>query len=145
MIFFQVGTVAAARQAVRDGADAVVCQGVDAGGHQFVGGAGVVSLVVEVGDMLEAKGGREVVVVAAGGIVDGRGVAAALALGELFLCCACLLLRLCVPGLLFFFFAPVGVEKGRDADGWIGAEAVVMGTRVGLLACSFGLPVVVLT
>jgi nitronate monooxygenase len=92
IVVFQVGTVASARQAVLDGADLLVVQGVDAGGHQFAGGAGVVSLVPEVGDMLsslEGVGGREVAVVAAGGIVDGRGVAAALALGE----CPCALFR----------------------------------------------------
>ncbi|KAK4126706.1 inosine monophosphate dehydrogenase [Parathielavia appendiculata] len=88
VVMFQVGTVAAARQAARDGVDVLVCQGVDAGGHQFAGGAGVVSLVPEVVDMLAQEreelglGEREVVVVAAGGIVDGRGVAAALALGK---------------------------------------------------------------
>ena len=84
IVFFQVGTVAAARQAARDGADVLVAQGADAGGHQFAhGGAGVVSLVPEVVSMLEREfAGREApLVVAAGGIVDGRGVAAALALG----------------------------------------------------------------
>lgn len=87
-VAFQVGSVAAARQAARDGADVLVVQGADAGGHQSAfecGGAGVVSLVPEVVDMLEAEfpaAPREVAVVAAGGIVEGRGVAAALALGE---------------------------------------------------------------
>lgn len=80
---YQVGTVASARQAVRDGADIVVAQGVDAGGHQFASGAGIVSLVPEVVEMVEREfPGREVVVIAAGGISDGRGVAGALALGE---------------------------------------------------------------
>lgn len=82
-VFVQVGTVDAARRAVGDGADVVVAQGVDAGGHQFARGAGVVSLVPEVRSMLDDEfGGREVALLAAGGIVDGRGVAAALALGE---------------------------------------------------------------
>jgi nitronate monooxygenase len=103
VVVWQVGSVKAAGEAVfpfgfgsgssvgggggkgegNKGADVLVVQGVDAGGHQFAGGAGVVSLVPEVGDMLEreGRGGGEVVVVAAGGIVDGRGVAAALALG----------------------------------------------------------------
>ncbi|KAK3316705.1 FMN-dependent 2-nitropropane dioxygenase [Apodospora peruviana] len=83
MVMFQVGTVAAARQAARDGADIIIAQGVDAGGHQFASGAGVVSLVPEVVAMLGEPEfvGREIVVVAAGGISDGRGVAAALALG----------------------------------------------------------------
>ncbi|KAJ6440441.1 2-nitropropane dioxygenase [Purpureocillium lavendulum] len=83
-VFVQVGNVAAAREAVRDGADVVVCQGVDAGGHQFTKGAGVVSLVPEVRAMLareEEFRGREVAVLAAGGIVDEAGAAAAMALG----------------------------------------------------------------
>jgi nitronate monooxygenase len=101
VVMFQVGTVASARQAVRDGADVLVVQGCDAGGHQFAGGAGVVSLVPEVVDMLEGEeegGSGKVVVVAAGGIVDGRGVAAALALGEFF---SLGKLIVCVVGCLF--------------------------------------------
>ncbi|KAK4100029.1 hypothetical protein N658DRAFT_525035 [Parathielavia hyrcaniae] len=48
VVMFQVGTVAAARQAVLDGADVLVCQGVDAGGHQFAaGGAGVFTVAEE--------------------------------------------------------------------------------------------------
>ncbi|KAH8653697.1 2-nitropropane dioxygenase [Xylariales sp. PMI_506] len=81
-VVVQVGTVAAARQAVTDGADVVVAQAADAGGHQFVNGSGLVSLVPEVADMLaEEFPDREVALWAAGGIADGRGVAAALALG----------------------------------------------------------------
>ncbi|KHN96938.1 2-nitropropane dioxygenase, NPD [Metarhizium album ARSEF 1941] len=81
-VFVQVGNVAAAREAVRDGADAIVCQGIDAGGHQFRRGAGVVTIVPEAREMLErAPRGSEVCVLAAGGIVDGRGLAAAMALG----------------------------------------------------------------
>ncbi|KAH7041457.1 2-nitropropane dioxygenase [Microdochium trichocladiopsis] len=88
-IAVQVGTVEAARQAVADGADIIVAQGVDAGGHQFASGAGIVSLVPEIADMLSSMtedgrsdgGTREIALWAAGGIVDGRGVAAALALG----------------------------------------------------------------
>lgn len=82
-VFVQVGSVGAARRAVADGADVVVAQGVDAGGHQFARGAGVVSLVPEVRSMLDEEfAGRDVALLAAGGIVDGSGVAAALALGE---------------------------------------------------------------
>ncbi|ATY61496.1 Aldolase-type TIM barrel [Cordyceps militaris] len=81
-VFVQVGNVAAAREAVADGADVVVCQGTDAGGHQFRRGAGVISLVPEVRRMLEDEfADRDVALVAAGGIVNGKGVAAALALG----------------------------------------------------------------
>jgi len=81
-VFIQVGSVGAARQAVKDGADVIVAQGVDAGGHQYAKGAGVISLVPEVRSMLDEEfAGKEVGLVAAGGIVDGRGLAAALALG----------------------------------------------------------------
>ena len=102
-IAVQVGSVAAAREAARYGADVIVAQGADAGGHQFARAAGVVSLVPEIVDMLreeEFDGGgvewgegqeegegegkkrrKEIAVWAAGGIADGRGVAAALALG----------------------------------------------------------------
>ncbi|KAI1759175.1 FMN-dependent 2-nitropropane dioxygenase [Hypoxylon sp. FL1150] len=81
-VVVQVGTVAAARDAARHGADIIVAQGVDAGGHHCVHGAGVVCLVPEISDVLrEEFPEKEIAVWAAGGIADGRGVAAALALG----------------------------------------------------------------
>lgn len=81
-VVVQVGNVAAAREAARDGADVIVAQGVDAGGHQWASGAGIVSLVPEVVDMLRDEfPDREIAVWAAGGIADGRGVVASLALG----------------------------------------------------------------
>lgn len=81
-IVVQVGSVAAARDAATHGADIIVAQGIDAGGHQWASGAGIVSLVPEIADMLRDEfPDREIPVWAAGGIVDGRGVAAALALG----------------------------------------------------------------
>jgi nitronate monooxygenase len=83
-VFVQVGNVAAAREAIRDGADVLVCQGIDAGGHQFRRGMGVVSLVPEAIDMLEAEfADADVAIFAAGGIANARGVAAAMALGEI--------------------------------------------------------------
>lgn len=82
-VFVQVGTVAAAREAVLDGADVIVAQGVDAGGHQFAAGAGVISLVPEVRALLDGEfAGREVALVAAGGIADSSAVVAAIALGK---------------------------------------------------------------
>ncbi|KAF4126285.1 nitronate monooxygenase [Geosmithia morbida] len=81
-VFVQVGNVRAAREAARDGADVIVCQGTDAGGHQFRAGMGVISLVPSVRRMLAAEfPDRKVAVLAAGGIVNGDGVAAAMALG----------------------------------------------------------------
>jgi nitronate monooxygenase len=83
VVFVQVGNVSVAREAVKDGADVLVTQGVDAGGHQFRQGSGIVSLVPEVSDMLNREfPDRGISIVAAGGIADGRGVAGALALGK---------------------------------------------------------------
>ncbi|KAF3393889.1 hypothetical protein F1880_005483 [Penicillium rolfsii] len=81
-IFVQVGTVQAAKEALKQGADVLVVQGVDAGGHQWAQGASLVSLLPEVRDVV-AKSARsnEVAIMAAGGIVDGRGCVAALGLG----------------------------------------------------------------
>ncbi|KAI1317567.1 FMN-dependent 2-nitropropane dioxygenase [Xylariaceae sp. FL0255] len=81
-IVVQVGTVSAAREAAELSADIIVAQGVDAGGHQFAKGAGIVSLVPEIQDMLLHEfPDKDIAVWAAGGLADGRGVAAALALG----------------------------------------------------------------
>ncbi|KAI1419158.1 FMN-dependent 2-nitropropane dioxygenase [Xylaria sp. FL1777] len=81
-VVVQVGTIAAARQAAGLGADVIVAQGSEAGGHQFVRAAGLVSLVPEVRDMVRNEfPDREIAVWAAGGIADGRGVVATLALG----------------------------------------------------------------
>ena len=70
----QVQSVVAARQAVSAGADVVVAQGMEAGGHGM--STPLLSLLPQVVDVC-----GEVPVVAAGGIADGRGLAAALALG----------------------------------------------------------------
>jgi nitronate monooxygenase len=78
-----VTTVAEARQAVAGGADAVIAQGGEAGGHRgtYGGGeargGGTMALVPQVVDAV----GPGVPVVASGGIMDGRGIAASLALG----------------------------------------------------------------
>jgi nitronate monooxygenase len=71
----QVQTAAMAREAVDYGADIIVAQGAEAGGHGIA--CGTISLVPTVVDAV----GDSVPVVAAGGIADGRGFAAALALG----------------------------------------------------------------
>jgi len=69
------GRVHHAVQAVEAGCDLVVAQGTEAGGH-----TGRVATLPLVPQIVDAVGDR-VPVVAAGGIVDGRGIAAALALG----------------------------------------------------------------
>ena len=80
-----VTTVAEARAAVAAGADAVVAQGMEAGGHRgaFEAGraeAGLVGLLALLPAVVDAVGDR-VPVVATGGIADARGIAAALVLG----------------------------------------------------------------
>jgi nitronate monooxygenase len=81
-IWVQVGSVAAAVQVARTAKpDALCLQGADAGGHGYEKGAGIVSLVPEVCDTLAREGLSHISLVASGGIVDGRGVAAALSLG----------------------------------------------------------------
>jgi nitronate monooxygenase len=75
-------TVAEAEDLVARGADAVIAQGAEAGGHRgsFLvagddGPVGTLALVPQVVDAVDVP------VIAAGGIADGRGLAAALALG----------------------------------------------------------------
>ncbi|KAI1327438.1 2-nitropropane dioxygenase [Xylariaceae sp. FL0255] len=83
-VLVQVGSVAAALQVARAGADAVVAQGQDAGGHLFARGASIMTLVPEVIEALKTDDdlkSREIPIIAAGGIVDGKGIAAAIALG----------------------------------------------------------------
>src|SRR5215470_1740349 len=72
-IMVMTGKVAHARRAEQAGADVVAAQGTEAGGH--TGEIGTLALVPQVVDAVRIP------VVAAGGIVDGRGVVAAMALG----------------------------------------------------------------
>ncbi len=65
-------------EAVGAGADVIVAQGAEAGGHGAT--RGTLGLVPEAADLL-ARRAPGVLLVAAGGIADGRGLAAALALG----------------------------------------------------------------
>jgi len=64
--------------AVDVGADIIVAQGAEAGGHGALRGA--LTFVPEVADFL-AKHSQNAILLAAGGIADGRGLAAALMLG----------------------------------------------------------------
>ena len=82
-VWLQTGSVATALAAADSfSPDALVLQGSDAGGHGNSNAASIVSLVPEVADRLEEQQkGHEIMLLAAGGISDGRGVAAALALG----------------------------------------------------------------
>jgi nitronate monooxygenase len=78
-----ISTVAEARAAEAAGADAVVAQGMEAGGHRGCfdaarAEAGMVGLFALVPAVVDAVG---LPVVATGGIADARGIAAALTLG----------------------------------------------------------------
>ena len=61
--------------------DVLVLEGYDAGGHGLQHSASIISLLPEVSDALNEAGFGNIHLVAAGGIADGRGVAACLALG----------------------------------------------------------------
>lgn len=74
----QVQSMAHAREAVAAGADIIVAQGGEAGGHGEL--RTTFTLVPEVADYL-AKAAPDTLLVAAGGVADGRGLAAALMLG----------------------------------------------------------------
>lgn len=73
-VLCQVRTVEGARAAVEAGVDVIVAQGTEAGGH-----TGLVSTLPLVPAVVDAVAPRPVI--AAGGIADGRGIAAALMLG----------------------------------------------------------------
>lgn len=75
--FAQVQSVEQAKTVVGLGADIVVAQGSEAGGHGGAAFRGSIALVPAIVDAVPAH----VPVLAAGGIADGRGVAAALSLG----------------------------------------------------------------
>lgn len=82
-IWVQIGSVAEAMAAAEVLCpDVLVVQGSDAGGHGLARSASVFTLIPEVCDALIGRGRGDIAVVAAGGVVDGRGIAASMTLGS---------------------------------------------------------------
>ncbi len=82
VILASATTVAEARWLADHGCDIIIAQGIEAGGHRGTflktldtGSVGTVALVPQIVDAVDLP------VIAAGGIADGRGIAAAFALG----------------------------------------------------------------
>jgi nitronate monooxygenase len=75
IVVCQVQSIALAKEALSVGADALIAQGTEAGGHGV--SRGLVTLLPELVDAV----GKSTPVIAAGGIADGRGLAAAFMLG----------------------------------------------------------------
>jgi nitronate monooxygenase len=83
-VLAMVSNVEDARAAAADGADVIVAQGGEAGGHRSIDGKPASSESTTIGTMAllpQVVDAVNVPVVAAGGVADGRGLVAALALG----------------------------------------------------------------
>lgn len=107
-----VGTTRHARRCIEAGADVLIATGYDAGGHE--GDVGTMALVPQVVDVAREMG-RGTLVMAAGGIMDGRGLVAALALGASGVSCGTAFLASpeCRPFLGFIPFA-----KDEEPEPW---------------------------
>jgi len=114
-----VTTVREAEAAVAAGADAVVAQGMEAGGHRGAfdaaqaeaGMIGLFSLLPQVVDAVDVP------VIAAGGIADGRGVAAALLLGASAVQVGTALLRSPEAGIASAWSDAIGAARPEDTIG----------------------------
>jgi NAD(P)H-dependent flavin oxidoreductase YrpB (nitropropane dioxygenase family) len=106
VVLHQVQTVAGAKEAVAAGVDAIIAQGGEAGGH--TGSVATFALVPQVVDVA-----GDIPVLAAGGIADGRGLVAALALGA----------QAAVMGTRFVAATEAGYAGSIHVDRILGATA----------------------
>jgi len=134
-IWIQVGTIREALEAARSAAapDVLVIQGAEAGGHgRAKDGMGIMTLLPEVDDALK-EAQSKIPVFAAGGIADGRGVAAALALGASGV----------AMGTRFLASAEAQISKGYQDEVVRASDAATSTTRTHLynhLRGTFGWP-----
>jgi nitronate monooxygenase len=122
LVLASATTVAEARYLEEHGVDAVVAQGAEAGGHRgsFLvegddGPVGTLALVPQVVDAVDVP------VIAAGGIADGRGLAAVLALGAGAAQMGTAFLRCPESGISSVYREAL---RGAEADGTIVTRAV---------------------
>lgn len=104
-----VGNVRQANAVAAGGVDAVIAQGYDAGGH--TGKIGTFALVPQIVDAV-----RPTPVVAAGGIGDGRGLAAALSLGAIGVWCGTVFLTALESELPDFIIERLLSAHSEDAQ-----------------------------
>lgn len=134
-IWIQVGTIPEALDAARspDAPDVLVIQGAEAGGHgRATDGMGLITLLPEVHDALRSARSN-IPVFAAGGVADGRGVAAALSLGAAGV----------VMGTRFLACSEAQISKGYRDEVVRASDAATSTTRTQLynhLRGTFGWP-----
>ena len=114
--FATATTVAEARAAVAAGADVIIAQGMEAGGHRgaFDAGNAATDLVGLFSLLPAIVDAVDVPVVATGGIADARGVAAALTLGASAVQIGTGLLRTTEAGIPSAWADAIGTSKPED-------------------------------
>lgn len=132
-IWIQIGTLKEAKELldISERPDVVVVQGAEAGGHgRATDGMGLMTLLPEVADAMASS---RIPLLAAGGIADGRGAAAALCLGA----------SGAVMGTRFLASSEARISKGYQSEIVRASDGAVATTRTLLynhLRGTFGWP-----